>query len=317
METTEAGTSSAQFYLGIDGGGSKTVAVIVDAEGNRHAQSQAGSANHHAVGLKTALANLHRAACSAADSAGCSLPLTASWIGIAGLDNAADHEILLPHLYSLATGIRLTNDAELVLSVLDHTVGVALIAGTGAIAVGRDGSGNYKRASGWGHILGDEGSGYDIGRQALQAAVRALDGRGEPTALAEAVMDYWKLRGPDDLLSLVYHRADKAEIARLSPLVFEIAQSKKDTIARRIIQRAARELALTALTVGNALDFAEGDMPLALGGSLLLFEADYRDQAVRSISRRRAVSTVALATDPALSAARAARYLADYPAVNR
>ena len=169
-------------------------------------------------------------------------------------------------------------------------------------------------ASGWGHILGDEGSGYAVGRQALQAAVRALDGRGQPTALTEALMDYWKLRSPDDLLTEVYHHAGKADIARISPLVFQIARAAGDTVARRIMRSAAQELALAALTVGSALDFAEGGMPLALGGGLLLFEAPYRQQVVRSIKRRRRVSPVTLATDPALGAARAARSLAVRPA---
>ena len=175
MEAIESPAMPPIFFLGIDGGGSKTVAVIVDADGNRRGQAQAGSANHHAVSLPTAVANLHQATAGAAQIAGCSLPVAAGWIGTAGMDNSSDYDLLMPHLHPLAASIRLTNDAELVLSVLDHAVGVALIAGTGAIAVGRDHSGRWKRASGWGHILGDEGSGYYIGSQALQAVVRALD----------------------------------------------------------------------------------------------------------------------------------------------
>jgi N-acetylglucosamine kinase-like BadF-type ATPase len=309
MELIES-PATPKCFLGIDGGGSKTVAVIVDADGNQLGHAQSGSANHHAVGLTTALANLRQASRDAAEQASCSLPVAAGWIGTAGMDNSSDYDLLVSHLYPLAASIRLTNDAELVLSVLDHAVGVALIAGTGAIAIGRDHTGNWKRASGWGHILGDEGSGYYIGRQALQAVVRALDGRGKPTLLTERLLAYWKLRTPEELLMRVYHRADKAEIARLSSLVFEIARKRKDALARQIIYQAAHELALAALTVGDALDFTGGDLPLALGGGLLLFEPDYREQAVRSIRRHRPVHSVTLVTDPALSAARAIRRMA-------
>src|SRR5215469_3697846 len=265
MERIES-RATPGFFLGIDGGGSKTVAVIVDADGNQLGTAQAGSANHHTVGLTTALANLHQATRDAAQRAGCSLPVDAGWIGTAGMDNSSDYDLLISHLYPLAGSIRLTNDAELVLSVLDHAVGVALIAGTGAIAVGRDHSGNCKRASGWGHILGDEGGGYYIGCQALQAVVRALDGRGKPTLLTEGLLAYWKLQTPEELLMRVYHRADKAEIARLSSLVFETARTRKDALARQIIYQAAHELALAALTVGGALEFPGGDLPLAVGG---------------------------------------------------
>src|SRR5215475_6372546 len=143
MEPIESPDTS-RCFLGIDGGGSKTVAVIVDADGNLLGQARAGSANHHAVGLTSAVANIHRAGRDAAERAGCSLPVSAGWIGTAGLDSSSDYDLLVSHLYPLAARIRLTNDAELVLSVLDHAVGVALIAGTGAIAFGRDHTGNWK-----------------------------------------------------------------------------------------------------------------------------------------------------------------------------
>ncbi len=300
-----------QLFLGIDGGGSKTYAVIVDAQGNERGRGLAGSANYSAIGLQPALANLRRASEAAARQAACALPCAAAWIGLAGIDSATDQEALLPYLAPLACTLRLTNDAELVLSALDHAVGVALIAGTGAIALGRDRYGAGRRASGWGHLLGDEGSGYDIARQALQAATRAADGRGRPTLLLQRFMDYWQLRAPDDLIAQVYRsqeqtdKAEKAEIARLSALVFAAARSG-DAVAQRIVRRAAHELALATLTVGSALD-----LPLALGGGLLLNEESYREQTLDFIRRRRPLGAVALVAEPALSAARAAVRLAE------
>lgn len=314
MTETDAAVPAAleaRLTLGIDGGGSKTQAVIVDALGHTLGRGQAGSANQHAVGLQQAEANIIQASLHAAESAGRSLPLDAAWIGLAGLDNPSDHARWLSRLYSLAGIIRLSNDAELVLSALDNAVGVALIAGTGAIALGRDSSGNRSRASGWGHILGDEGSGYDIGCRALQAIVRAMDGRGKPTRLVSSLMEYWKLSAPDDVLTRVYQHPNKSEIAGLAPLVFAMAESH-DVIARRIIRRAARELALAAVTAGDVLDFTAAGLPLALGGSLFLHQTGYRQETLGAIARRRLIRDVVLATEPAFSAACAAQHFTRY-----
>ncbi len=292
-------------FLGIDGGGSKTLAIIVDVMGHERGRGQAGSSNYAAVGLQQAVAQLHLAAEQAAQAAGCPLPLQAAWLGLAGIDRPEDSALLLPHVQSLAAHIRLTNDAELVLSGLEQAVGVALIAGTGSIALGRDARGATTRAGGWGHILGDEGSGYEIGRLALQSAVRAADRRGEPTLLLNLIMSRWGLVKPDEIIGQVYADEDKAKIAQLSSLVFTAA-SAGDEAARQIVQHAAHELALVALTVSNALDFRERRLPLALGGGLLLHEVAFRMQILRRIRHRRPIGPVVIVEQPALSGARAA-----------
>jgi N-acetylglucosamine kinase-like BadF-type ATPase len=297
----------ARYFLGVDGGGSKTLAVVVDAQGQERGRGVAGSSNHTAVGLDAALAQLHLAVQRAAEQVRCPLPLGAAWLGMAGVDRPEDSALLLPGMQGLAGSIRLTNDAELLLSALDGAVGVALIAGTGSIALGRDRHGATTRAGGWGHVLGDEGSGYAIGRQALQAAVRAADGRGPATTLLERILAQWGLQQPADLFEQVYQKAEKADIARLAVLVFTAAQAG-DHAARKIIQHAAEELALAALTVCRALDFSTKPteaIPLALGGGLLLGEVGLRWQVLRRMRRQRAVQSV-LVEQPALSAARAA-----------
>ena len=124
-------------------------------------------------------------------------------------------------------------------------------------------------------------------------------------------MDYWKLSSPDDMLARVYQHPNKAEIASLAPLVFGAAESN-DVIAAHIIRRAARELALAAVTVGDALAFTASGLPLALGGSLLLHQAGYRQQTLGAIARRRPIRDVVLATEPAFSAARAAQHFTGY-----
>lgn len=290
------------WYLGVDGGGSKTRAVVVDSTGAERGRGEAGSSNYQAVGLARAVAELQRAASEAADAAGCGLPLAGAWLGLAGMDSPSDYDALLPHTRCLAASVRLTNDAELLLSGLEGLTGVALIAGTGAIALGRDVSGRIVRASGWGHVLGDEGSGYDLGRSALRAALRAADGRGRPTALLTAVLDAWELSAPEQILQRVYPATDKAGIARLAPLVLRCAV-EGDTVAAMLVRRGAAELALAAHTISLALGSADAPLNLACGGSLLVHDEWYRREVLRRLERRQPLGFVAVVTDPALSAA--------------
>ena len=296
-------------FLGVDGGGSKTLAVIVDAAGAERGRGLAGCANYKAIGRDAAVAQISLAVEAARVAAGCGAPFAAAWLGLSGVDSDRDHTLLLPHLRTLAEAVRLTNDAELALGALPGCVGVALIAGTGSIALGRNASGAQARAGGWGHLLGDEGSGYDIGRRALQAATQAADGRGPPTQLLARILGAWELHDAEDILGRVYPLGEKAVIARLSRLVFEATQAG-DRVASEIARRAAAELAQTALTVGKALGFDAGGLPLALGGGLLLHEANLRRDVLRLVRRRQTVASVALVEEPALSAALAARALA-------
>ncbi len=292
-------------FLGVDGGGSKTLAVVVDAAGAERGRGLAGCANAQAVGVEAAVAEIRRAVEATRAAAGCRAPFAAAWIGLAGIDSPRDHARLLPHLRALAGVVSLTNDAELALGALPGCIGVALVAGTGSIALGRNASGAQTRAGGWGHVFGDEGSGYDIGRRALKAATRAADGRGPETQLLARILDAWELDGAYGIIGRVYPFDDKAEIARLSRLVFAAAEAG-DRVAEGIVRRAAIELAKSALAVSKALGFDAGALPLALGGGVLLHEARLRRDVLRLVRRRQPVESVALVAEPALSAARAA-----------
>ena len=300
--------ASPALFLGVDGGATKTLAVIVGADGRERGRGIAGSGNQAAVGLARAIESIRGAVAEAARLAGAGAPFRAARIGLAGVDRPGDRDRLLPHLNMLADIVRLTNDAELALTGLDNAVGVAVIAGTGSISLGRDATGKTARSGGWGHIIGDEGSGYEVGRLALKAAARASDGRGPQTALLAAIMAAWQLSRPDAMIDRVYPDGDKGEIARLSALVFAAAR-EGDTIARRIMHAAATELALAALAVDEMLDFPDGRLPIALAGGMLIHEADFRAMLLRRLRRRRAVGQVALVAEPALSAARAAIHL--------
>jgi N-acetylglucosamine kinase-like BadF-type ATPase len=211
--------------------------------------------------------------------------------------------MLAPAVHSFATTVRISNDAELVLSALPRQVGVAVISGTGSIALGRDAQGTLARVGGWGHVLGDEGSGFGIGREALQRAVRAADGRGPATALLDSILRHWHLPAAESLLELVYPTFDKTSIAALAPLVLALARAG-DPMARRIEARAANELALAVMTVARTLGFVAGSLPVAFGGGVLIHEERLRTLVIRRLERIWSVDPV-LVAEPASSAARA------------
>jgi N-acetylglucosamine kinase-like BadF-type ATPase len=286
----------------VDGGGSKTVAVVVDRDGRERGRAIAGSSNYTVVGGERAAAEVQQAVAGATRLAGGELPLRSVWIGLAGVDRPGAREVLQPLLQPLAAEILLTNDAELIFGALPDGAGVVVIAGTGSIALGRDAAGSTVRAGGWGHLIGDEGSGYDLGQRALQAATRAADGRGPATGLLDAILRHWELDQSLAIIGRVYRSTDKAEIAALSTLVFAAARDG-DAVARRIVADAASELALAATAVVGRLDFGDGKPPLALAGGLLTGEAGYRAMVVRRL-RRRSLGPVSVVADPALSAAR-------------
>jgi N-acetylglucosamine kinase-like BadF-type ATPase len=178
---------------------------------------------------------------------------------------------------------------------------VALIAGTGSLALGTDGLGGEVVVGGWGHALGDEGSGYDLGRRGVIAALRAADGRSVPTTLLPMLLAAWGIGEPADIVGRVYgtHPADLAAIA---PLVFQAAW-QGDRAAQRIVARGAAELARCALAAATKLRLPHGSLPLALAGSLLIRHPGYRNLVLAAIRRHRPLGTTVLVDDPALTAA--------------
>jgi glucosamine kinase len=296
-------TQSVEPVAAVDGGGSKTVAVVVDAQGRELGRATAGSSNATVVGTEHAANHVRHAVADAVRLAGAVLPLRSIWIGLSGIDRPGMREQLHPLLRSLSVDIRLTNDAELIYGALDGGVGVVLIAGTGSIAIGRDSTGATARAGGWGHVMGDEGSGYDLGRRALQAAARAADGRGPETRLLDAFMHHWRIDLPLAMIERVYKSSDKSDIAVLASLVLGAARDG-DTVARQIVADAAGELAKAAIAANDRLTFSENQLPLALTGGLMTGEPDYRAMVLRRIRNRRPVGQVRVVDDPALTAAR-------------
>jgi N-acetylglucosamine kinase-like BadF-type ATPase len=174
--------ASMNCVLGLDGGGTKTKGVVCDERGHVLGSGTAGPSNYQVVSKEQVKASLAEAAARAIEAAGIEREnVSAVCLGMAGLDSQTDYDVIwcLLQEIDLPGEVHLVNDAVVALAgATAGRPGVVVNAGTGAIAFGVNERGESRRASGWGHILGDEGSGYDIGRRGIIASLRAHDGRG-------------------------------------------------------------------------------------------------------------------------------------------
>ncbi len=243
---------NASYVLGLDGGGSHTICLIVDGEGRELGRAMAGPCNHQSVGLEAATRALAEAVASARRAANDPL-LAAACLGMAGLDRDEDLRLIRQMVEPLLPGIpvEVVHDSEVALAAATggRRFGVIVIAGTGSIAVGFDAGGRRARAGGWGYLLGDEGSGYDIARRGLNAATRADDGRAPATSLTERLVKAADAASFEDLANRIYlDHWTVGQVAALAPAVLAAAD-EGDAVASEIVTGAANELALAARAV--------------------------------------------------------------------
>jgi N-acetylglucosamine kinase-like BadF-type ATPase len=311
------------MLLGIDAGGTKTLAILADRAGQMLARGEAGPANYQSAGREAALAALSLAVERALAAAGAQREqVQAICLGAAGADRPEDRGIFEDWAAQACPNARsrITNDALIVLYAgTPAGWGLALISGTGSIAYGRHPGGQLARAGGWGYLLGDEGSGYAIGLAALRAAARAADGRGPHTALLADLLAYWQLDGPTRLVRKVYGElagaGARAEIARLARIV-EQAAAQGDAVSAAILREAGQELALAAGAVVDRLAAIEpgslppGPLPCALTGGVLVKGTRVREEFLAAAAARGlALAPVTLVPEPALGAVRLAQEL--------
>ncbi|MGE5594248.1 MAG: N-acetylglucosamine kinase [Betaproteobacteria bacterium] len=245
------------LIVAIDAGGTKTDCMVGTERGEVLARAWAGPANLQISGPQGMKAEILAAIAKARTQ----LPagdeaFDVVFVGAAGVARPGDREEVTALLQETGVANKVVVDNDAAIALAGGTLGqpgVVVIAGTGSMAFGVNARGERARAGGWGYILGDEGSAYDIGRQALASVVRASDGRGEPTTLCDAVMQHFKITSPDDLVGLAYRKGlARTDIAGVAVLVAEAAR-KGDRVARCILRRAGAELGLAAASVVRAL----------------------------------------------------------------
>jgi N-acetylglucosamine kinase-like BadF-type ATPase len=309
--------SGAELVIGIDGGGTKTVAWLANlaADGDvvPVGRGEAGPGNPRAAGFVTAQGSIRAAIDAAFASAGWPRQTAAAaCFGLSGAGRVEEQERIRSWALQagIASQVRVTHDAETILAAASpDTAGIALIAGTGSLAWGRNHEGHSDRTGGWGYLLGDEGAGYWVALAGLRAAVRAADGRGQPTHLLPRFLAALHLQQPTEIIGRVYGTdLSRDELAQLSRVVFDAAM--EDGVAAEIVTHAAEELARMTATLASKLQFAAGDYTLALTGSVLIHQPRLRELLMELLRDAGAEPDhVQVVTDPVAGAIVLARQL--------
>lgn len=311
--------SAVAYFLGVDGGGSKTAAIVVDESMSVVGEGKAGPSNYLRVGIDDAARELNTAilgACYAAKLQPEEIVWT--YCGIAGADHVGHRGVLVDAVkrtFPLAN-FTIDSDARVALTgAIGFGSGIVVIAGTGSVAFGRNEDRTEARAGGWGPTLGDEGSGYAIARRGLSAVVRAFDGRGESTLMTDLLCNRYAMCEPDELPYFVYAPSTHAnDIAVYCRMVFEAANNG-DHVAMQICEEEGTELGLTASTVARKLGLVEHPFPVAYvggafnAGELLLgpMRRQLAEDAPRAVLRPPNESPVFGAARMAIRAAEAPR----------
>jgi N-acetylglucosamine kinase-like BadF-type ATPase len=255
--------------LGIDAGGTKTICLLADEHGRIESRARGTGANLQAVGELQVEKVLHEVMDEAIGAR--DIVPAVICLGIAGVDREDDHRTIRGIMKRIGFKARIlvVNDALVALEAgSPGEPGVVIISGTGSIAYGRNAAGEAARSGGWGHVLGDEGSGFWIGRAALRAVLRADDRRGPATILTTMLLEHFGVAHPQALLREVYHHNLKpTAIGALADCV-QRAFTEGDEAASAILRGAANELESAALSVARRLALVDETFAFLLSGGI-------------------------------------------------
>lgn len=280
-----------QLVIGIDGGGTKTEAIALDLERNILLRLTGESTNPHAVTFPTALNNLGKlldALSTSPEVKGAQWKAVA--LGLSGISTVEEQNAVYRYMkiYQEDRGLHfdcsLQNDAQIALmATLGREEGIIAISGTGSIVFGLTPAAEQYRAGGWGHILGDEGSGYDIGLRTLKAVTRSYDGILPPTRMTELLLQEYGFPAVSDLRSYIYkesvHKSDIAKFAEIGVRACE----QGDSTAFNLVAQSARDLAAAAIAVIGKNDwFASCD--LVTTGSIFKHSPTYAKTFSESVA---------------------------------
>lgn len=270
--------------LAVDGGGTKTVAVITDEHGKILSIEKCGTSNYHVAGKKGAIQTLKyvinkviRNLYHTSLGGPTNVIFNVGVFALAGIDTKKDkanvedivRQVIIKSDIQIDEVI-IENDAlSVLLGATDQHPGSILIAGTGSIAIAHDGKGNFTRAGGWGHRLGDEGAGYWIGKEAIRAILKMLDGRGPKTMLADLVFHHFHFENHEELYDWAYGPDYSIHQVGILSKVVDKANHQGDSVSRRILDAAVTELFDLVSAVAKRADIAEQSFKLLLLGGVL------------------------------------------------
>ncbi len=291
------------YFLGIDGGGTHTVAWLGDERQRVLARSVAGPSNPLKIGFRAAQREILRAARLALRRAGLKpRRLDAICVGLAGVDRPPVHRLFLRWLrQSIPARFHvLTSDAAIALRTsLGDSPGAIVISGTGSIAYGRGSRGRALRSGGWGSAFDDAGSGYDLGRKAIAAALRDYDGRGPHTRLTGKICRALNL---PDITRVILRRLEPQQIAALFPVVLEAAR-QRDSVALELCEQAGRDLAELGVALVKRLGWQRRPFPVVCAGGVFRSSPRIRRSFARHLRRQAPRARVLLLRRPPVEGA--------------
>ncbi|KAH8550440.1 putative glucokinase regulator family protein [Umbelopsis sp. PMI_123] len=300
-------SKSKARYLAIDCGGTKMAAVSLDESGNVVGQANIPSTNFATTPLPVFISNIQKVTHLACGTVSSLPKFNAIWIGSAGCDGPESQERFKPELIKLfkdtdSSNIKVTNDVDLLASGLDGKEGVVLIAGTGSIAIRYASSGKrIKRSGGLGYLVGDEGSGWDIGRAAIHHAGSVIDEQTSPSELSKRVLGELGCTDRVQFIEAVYsgdESSRKARIVKLAQIVLAAAEVNCCATSQEILTHAATNLSRIAQYVTK-----QGDI-MVLGGGLLTGSSAYQDTVIRTLAKQGiSLDKLVVVDNAALSAA--------------
>jgi N-acetylmuramic acid 6-phosphate etherase len=302
------------YYLGFDGGGTKTDCAVIDDAGRVLGEGTAGPSNPLRVGYEAAFAALDAAAAKALAAAKLEKPTIRSvCAALAGAGRPGVAEKVEKYLSGAFPGAlpEVASDFEAALeAAAGDGPGVVLIAGTGSAAYGRNAAGEVARAGGYGPWIGDEGSAFDIGRRAVAAALRRRDAGGLAPGFAAAILSALRLTTWDELIERVAAHADEV-FPRLFPAVAEAADGG-DAAAGAILEQAAASLGELARAVIERLRLRDTEFALAKSGGVFGRSRRLEERLDALLSSLAPCAVIGLLrASPAVGAAQIARRLAE------
>jgi N-acetylglucosamine kinase-like BadF-type ATPase len=298
--------------VGVDGGGSKTEAVIMDANFRVIGEGRSGPSNPLRIGVAGAATAVREAIDSACAMAKLRRnDLVAAQIGLAGTGRLELRERMRETLTRLDMGeIEVVTDAQIALyGATNGAPGLVVISGTGSICCGINARGKRFCAGGWGPIAGDEGSGAWLSRRALRAIAQASDGRGPQTLLTELACAYFHVTSPDDLNTAIYAPTITNErLAGFGRDVVDAAQ-EGDPVALQIVADGGAELGRAAVAVILHLQMEHDRFQIAPVGGVFRSAGDLILATLRAAVRKSAPRAYFEPPHfaPAVAAARMAR----------
>ncbi|TFE23186.1 N-acetylglucosamine kinase [Cohnella luojiensis] len=294
-----------KYYLGVDGGGSKTYTLIVDEQGKIVGKGSSGNGNHQ-VGYDEARRNIRKSVEMALEHARLKREnIEFAYFGLAGADREADYKILRPMIAELGFPRHEINcDTMIALRAgTNRPYGVVLICGTGTNSAGVNREGRFYQCGGFSYQFGDFGGGGSLCVEAFRAVIRAWDGRERPTLLTQLVLDELRYASVQEMFD-DYLDHNEVPPLKLTKLLFQAA-NQGDAVSREILRNQGVELGKSAKAVIKHLDMGSECFDVVLAGSVVTrgegdFVHAYIEHAVKEAAPRATI--VKLKVEPVVGA---------------